>query len=411
MQKQSSKLLEDPKFRKSLSGAINQEEPEESTKQPLGEQIKDPTPVKKETTAEDTQKYVQGVQEVKQATRAGNVEAIPLIPKSGNKELDDPANQINDYKKKIARLFKEKRDEQSKSDLMELAETLGHAMIQWGAGAYGLKHNVDMSGVKFNKKDWASRLSSRLDLIDKEIAALEKGKEGVEAAEVAKVEAETAERHRREDMALKRELAAKKGEKGEEWGPDQIASYEADSDRLDRALEIFKHPDVKAGGAWGHFSKENRALGGSILRFLGFDEFGQRLTEGVEAERNVEAVVKKQMRAILGGQFAQREGEQLVRAMFDEKLPVETVIRNIERIKARLDKAKELRTSGKDVGSIKQLLIKDLSEFEKSQGKKPEKKEEKKSDTVRMRAPDGSLADVPRDKIDIYKKKGAKLVE
>ena len=43
--------------------------------------------------------------------------------------------------------------------------------------------------------------------------------------------------------------------------------------------------------------------------------------EGVQAQQLVESVVQKNLRAILGGQFAQKEGEQLVKRAYNPQLP------------------------------------------------------------------------------------------
>jgi hypothetical protein len=45
--------------------------------------------------------------------------------------------------------------------------------------------------------------------------------------------------------------------------------------------------------------------------------------EGVQAQQLVESVVQKNLRAILGGQFAQKEGEQLVKRAYNPQLPPE----------------------------------------------------------------------------------------
>lgn len=53
--------------------------------------------------------------------------------------------------------------------------------------------------------------------------------------------------------------------------------------------------------------------------------------EGVQAQQLVESVVQKNLRAILGGQFAQKEGEQLVKRAYNPQLPPE---QNAARLRA-----------------------------------------------------------------------------
>lgn len=63
----------------------------------------------------------------------------------------------------------------------EAAELIGHALAQLGAGVYGNKTGVDLSGVKFNRRDWSQdykriqdRLKTRLDEVDLGLTRTEK---------------------------------------------------------------------------------------------------------------------------------------------------------------------------------------------------------------------------------------------
>jgi hypothetical protein len=53
---------------------------------------------------------------------------------------------------KEAKTEAEKREAEIRNK--ELAETLGHALVQLGAGMQGLRSGVDLSGIKFQKNDW-----------------------------------------------------------------------------------------------------------------------------------------------------------------------------------------------------------------------------------------------------------------
>ena len=71
----------------------------------------------------------------------------------------------------------------------QIAETLGHAMTMWSAANYGLKHGVDMSGLKMNKTDWEKKLDTamrhaniELDNIDKTERAAERDAERKDTA-------------------------------------------------------------------------------------------------------------------------------------------------------------------------------------------------------------------------------------
>lgn len=58
----------------------------------------------------------------------------------------------------------------------EVAELLGHAVAKLGAGAYGLRHNVDMSGVKFDKSNWADDYNRLLAELNSQLESVEKGR-------------------------------------------------------------------------------------------------------------------------------------------------------------------------------------------------------------------------------------------
>lgn len=85
-------------------------------------------------------------------------------------ELESKMSELNDLEKAYR---KEAKDAQSNIELRELAETMGHALAQFGAGLHGLKTGVDMSsGLKFNKTDWNRRYEQALDELKSNLADL-----------------------------------------------------------------------------------------------------------------------------------------------------------------------------------------------------------------------------------------------
>lgn len=73
-----------------------------------------------------------------------------------------PAHDRTFFKERVKEaqdLFKEA---ENKLEKRELAEKLGHALTQLGAGMHGLKTGTDMSGLKFDKADWDRRLEMQL---------------------------------------------------------------------------------------------------------------------------------------------------------------------------------------------------------------------------------------------------------
>lgn len=96
------------------------------------------------------------------------------------KVFDDRRGKIQEAKEAAQKQFEETKNT---NQWLEVAETLGQALVQLGAGAYGLKHNVDMSGLKFQKNDW----SKNIDRAERELER-KLGRAVAEEREVGKAE-------------------------------------------------------------------------------------------------------------------------------------------------------------------------------------------------------------------------------
>lgn len=70
--------------------------------------------------------------------------------------------------------------------------------------------------------------------------------------------------------------------------------------------------------------------------------------ESVQAQQLVESVVQKNLRAILGGQFAQKEGEQLVRRAYNPLLPEEQNAARLRALLLSLDTAAQNKQAMED---------------------------------------------------------------
>ena len=321
------------------------------------------------------------------------VKITSSLPNLGPKINNEPTvkkgkDRIDEILERLNQLPKERLEASESTQWANVAEQVGHALTQIGSGMYGLKHNVDMSGVKFNKTSWADLLDKRLKIIDTEMGQLERElgyhtEKKQKAADLARQDKLIQEERafRAKESAKDRKAKATKQDK--QAGKFSYANFKADDDRLSRALDIYKKPDQMGTGVWAHVPKEARSLAASALGAIGFDDTGKKIAAGVEAERNVEAVVQKSLRQVLGGQFAQKEGERLIGSMFDPRLPVKTVIKNVERIQSRLRNAAQLQAQGQDVEDIKELIREDINKFEKaldnqsSAQKKPSKRPKK----------------------------------
>lgn len=99
------------------------------------------------------------------------------LPPEQKKEIEDRKAKIEEAKEAAKKQFVEDKDT---NRWMQVAETLGQALVQLGAGAYGLKHNVDLSGIQFNKADWAQNIEQAERELDRELGLLKEERAEVE---------------------------------------------------------------------------------------------------------------------------------------------------------------------------------------------------------------------------------------
>ena len=98
-----------------------------------------------------------------------------FLAPGNNPEYTKASAEVRRLSDELNSLHAEKKDEVSRNEFMQVAEQLGNALLQLGAGAYGLKHGVDVSGTKFSKGDWEARLANRLGLLNDRIKDLRSG--------------------------------------------------------------------------------------------------------------------------------------------------------------------------------------------------------------------------------------------
>ncbi len=76
--------------------------------------------------------------------------------------------------------IKQYKEDKDINKWLGIAETLGHALLQLGAGAYGMKHGVDMSGLKFNKTNWEKQIDMAREDLDRKLRIAKEEERGVE---------------------------------------------------------------------------------------------------------------------------------------------------------------------------------------------------------------------------------------
>ena len=114
------------------------------------------------------------------------------LPKEQKAAIEARKAKILDVKEKAEKEFNETRNT---NQWLQIAETLGQALVQLGAGAYGLKHNVDVSGLQFNKTDWSKNIDQATKDLDRKLAgavgeerAIEREERSLEQSEKEKVD-------------------------------------------------------------------------------------------------------------------------------------------------------------------------------------------------------------------------------
>jgi hypothetical protein len=240
----------------------------------------------------------------------------------------------------------------------EFAEKMGHALVQLGAGAYGLKHGTDLSGIKFDKTDWKANIDTALQdlkqagskrkeqinkkegretsilnklskLRDLEPEAIEdKVPEGMSELDKEKLALE------REKLGLRREELQSKNankkieldnktkvpNKAQEIVDKEFGKYYADMvanpakasasarniEQLSHAIALIEEPGSVSGGMLQRFPEFMRSF---IDR------------KGLDIQQTIEQVVQQDLRTTLGAQFTQTEGEKLIARAYNKDMP------------------------------------------------------------------------------------------
>lgn len=122
------------------------------------------------------------------------------------------------FENKLDKIENWYNQEKDRLDKAELIESLGQAFTQLGAGLYGAKHGVDMSGLQFQKKDWGRKMDRLLDQfkerkravageqVAEEQAVKEKRREAIDTARADQAADIRAEDQRMRDLAETRQL-------------------------------------------------------------------------------------------------------------------------------------------------------------------------------------------------------------
>lgn len=289
------------------------------------------------------------------------------IDKEAEKRYVDLANQID-------AALKDKQNVRDRNDLLQIASLLVDSLVKGGAAMYGLKHGVNMSGVAAPAIDFKTMLQSGLDGVDDRINAIKekrgaldskvksdkelakealalgvKGEDKAAAKEEKLDDREFQAREREKDRALQRELLQTKQSEtsvkpsvaeqavDREFSKvyvEQIKGGSADAAKqinqlsdVIKELESTKNDTIQATGAISMVPKSIRDL------------FGARSSA---LQERVEEVVQRSLKAILGSQFTQKEGETLVKRAYN---PAQSLEENMYRLNNLLNQLKEAKAA------------------------------------------------------------------
>ena len=160
----------------------------------------------------------------------------------------------------------------------ELAEKMGHALAQLGAGMQGIKTGVDMtSGLKFDKTDWNKRYETALDELKANLTDLR------EKRQEARLTSQEAMRETEREAERGMSLATQEQIRGE----DRTERAKEKKDQLDAAAALRKE-DIAFRGQESKLQRdwEQKKFGDTI-------EFKKEALDWNEQQRNLDREFKK----------------------------------------------------------------------------------------------------------------------
>lgn len=130
-------------------------------------------------------------------------DGIADAPRDFKSEFKAIQDLQDDYRKE----FKEAND---RIEQKELAEKMGHALAQLGAGYQGLKTGIDMStGVKFDKTDWGKRMQIAQEELRDNLADIRSRRQTTKQEELTTQQEAARSKEHAETLAVKQSEGTK----------------------------------------------------------------------------------------------------------------------------------------------------------------------------------------------------------
>lgn len=269
------------------------------------------------------------------------------------------------------------KQNQRDTRMLEIAERIGQAMAQLGAAQQGLKTGVDMSGLKFDKADWKTQYDQNMQELNAKLADIKDRRGDLRSAERNINEREkeygralSEDYDRRSRGYQQQELERLRGSQRQEIASAENASREA----------------IAAEKAAGR--------GGS-----GEDKRAKALDEAANLAKTIAGTKNEKERLKLRDDLAKALGRAEVS---DVDIPGEQDI-NQGGFTGLFSSKPDAKAS---YGKLAEELTKRAASARGGEASAPSEKA-----TVRIQAPDGTIAEVPKEKAQKYIDKGGKLVQ
>jgi hypothetical protein len=199
----------------------------------------------------------------------------------------------------------------------------------------------------------------------------------------AKSKANEGKKQSEGDKTIDREF----GKKYSEWNTGGKADYEVNSKIFKEAIKGLEDKDIDTGFFAG----------------IGSEVPGMR-TDTRETEDKVRKAINGMLRATLGSQFTEKEGERIFRQTFD---PYASEDSNVERMNMELAKLEKRKDAMVEMGAH-------YRENKTMEGYEPKAIEDTTVvSKVKVQTPDGKVGNIPKEKLAAFMKKypTAKVLE
>lgn len=310
----------------------------------------------------------------------------------------------------------------NRNEWMQVAEKVGHALAQYGAGLQGVRTGVDMSGLKFDKVDWERRLDRIQASLNSDLNRMENSANKLDSEERLKTKEATQVPKEVFDARVKDAMNAyrtKLAQSEREYGADSKARENALEEKRRRERDQLE------------FDRRKELEG---MRMDGRSELADKRAAG-----KAEAGVKPDKEALKAQQQWDKDSAELQKSIYaavegDSKAKVKAAA-DVQKYAAKIglspedaealtEKLKSSKSGFLGIGDNRKETAAEMRAL-LSKAKRPQvaapgtgapsepgaaSPAPVAGGMVKMRAPNGAEKLVPSDKVEYFKSKGATVV-